>query len=216
MIRALSLLFCLATGADACETALLLSIDVSGSIDAGEYGLQIRGLADALDDPGVAEVLVRGRSALAVAQWSGIGQQAVVVGWQRMTDPFAVRAFAARVRDVPRAFRASDTAVGEAITHAIAQFAAVADCGRRVIDISGDGPENAGNSAARARGDAMRAKIDINAIAIEDMGVSTPIGAYYRKWVITRSGFVMTARGLQDYARAIRAKLLRELTEPVG
>ena len=49
-----------------CETALLLSIDTSGSIDRGEYRLQVQGLADALADPDVAEALVRGQVALAV------------------------------------------------------------------------------------------------------------------------------------------------------
>ena len=48
------------------------------------------------------------------------------------------------------------------------------------------------------------------------MGASAPISTYYRRWVITPEGFVMTARGLGDYPRAIRAKLLRELVKPVG
>ena len=43
------------------------------------------------------------------------------------------------------------------------------------------------------------------------MGPSSPISSFYRRWAITRGGFVITARGLGDYPRAIRAKLLREL-----
>jgi Ca-activated chloride channel homolog len=60
------------------------------------------------------------------------------------------------------------------------------------------------------------AGIEINAIAIEDMGQTAPISAFYQKWVITRGGFVMTARGLMDYPRAIREKLLRELDKPAS
>ncbi len=216
MMRALALSLALAAPAGACETALLLAIDISGSIDAGEYALQTRGLADALTDPEVAEALVRGQVALAVVQWSGVGAQALVLPWQRMLDPGAVQRFAGRARDLPRAFTASDTAVGEAVAFSLVQFATVPDCRRRVIDISGDGPENAGFTVARARQAAQAAGVEINAIAIEDMGPSAPISAFYRRWAITRGGFVMTARGLGDYPRAIREKLLRELSRPAS
>ena len=202
--------------ASACGTALVLAVDVSGSIDAGEYALQIEGLASALEEPGVRDVLVQDGDALSVVQWSGLGQQAVVLTWRRMDGRAQVEAFAAAVRAAPRAFAGSDTAVGEAMGFALAGFGPVADCARRVIDISGDGPENAGNSAARERGAAMRAGIEINAIAIEDAGAASPISRFYRTWVVTKGGFVVTARGMEDYARAIRAKLLRELSRQVG
>jgi Ca-activated chloride channel family protein len=192
MLRALALSACLCTPAAACETALLLAIDVSGSIDRGEYALQVQGLADALQDPEIAEVLLRDQVALSLD------------GFQQ------------RVASLPRAFTGSDTAVGEALSFAIGQFEAVGDCRRKVIDVSGDGPENAGFTVGQARSQAQRQGIEINAIAIEDMGVSAPISSFYRNWVITKDGFVMTARGLGDYPRAIRAKLLRELIKPVG
>jgi Ca-activated chloride channel family protein len=62
----------------------------------------------------------------------------------------------------------------------------------------------------------MDAGIQINAIAIEEPGPAFPITTYYRRWIITPGGFVVTARGLQDYAETLRLKLLRELTKPVG
>lgn len=216
MLRAILLSLCLATPAAACETALLLAIDVSGSIDSGEYRLQVEGLADALRDPEVAEVLERGQVALAVVQWSGVGRQVLSLPWRRMLSAAEIRRFSDAARAMPRAFRASDTAVGEAIGFSVAQFDAVPDCLRKVIDVSGDGPENVGFTIPQTRGDAISAGIEINAIAIEDMGQSAPISAFYKNWVVTPRGFVMTARGLQDYPRAIRAKLLRELSRPVG
>jgi Ca-activated chloride channel family protein len=106
--------------------------------------------------------------------------------------------------------------VGEAIRFALAQFAPVGDCKRRVIDISGDGQENAGFTDAKARSEAVAADVMINAIAIEDPGQAFPITAYYRGWIITPGGFVVSARGLADYAATLRAKLLRELQKPVG
>jgi Ca-activated chloride channel family protein len=214
MMRALALFGFLAAPVAACETALVLAIDISGSIDAGEYALQVEGLAAALRDPAVVDALVQGQVALTVVHWSGVGAQAVALPWQRMLDAGAVARYAARTDALPRAFTASDTAVGEAISYAQAQFAAVSDCRRRVIDISGDGPENAGFTVGSARQIAQADGIEINAIAIEDMGNSAPISSFYRRWVITRGGFVMTARGLGDYPRAIREKLLRELTKP--
>lgn len=216
MLRALALCLLSALPARACDTALLLAIDVSGSIDAGEYRLQSGGLADALLDPEVAEVLVQGQVALAVVHWSGSGEQALVQPWQRMLTADAVRRFSDAARAMPRAFRASDTAVGQAITAALAQFPAVADCRRRVIDISGDGPENAGFTVARARTDAIAAGVEINAIAIEDAGLPAPIAAFYAKWVITPGGFVVVARGLQAYPETLRLKLLRELVKQIG
>lgn len=217
MIRALFLALTLsAAPVRACDTALLLAIDVSGSIDRAEYALQTEGLAEALRDPEVTAALLKGQVALSVVQWSGLGKQAMTIPWQRMLSPRHIRDFIARVEAQPRAFQGSDTAVGEALSFSAAQFAAVPDCRRRVIDISGDGPENAGSTAPRARAEAARQGIEINAIAIEDMGQSSPITAFYRNWVITRGGFVVTARGLGDYPRAMRQKLLRELIRPTG
>lgn len=200
----------------ACETALVLAIDVSGSIDSGDYRLQVEGLSEALSDPEVIEALVRGQVAVAVVQWSGSTQQALSLSWQRMLSAEAVALFATRAGSMPRAFKGSDTAVGEGLRFAAAQFDAVPDCRRRVIDISGDGQENAGFTDARARSEAVAAGIAINAIAIEEPGPGIPITSYYRRWVITHGGFVMTARGLQDYAETLRLKLLRELADPIG
>lgn len=216
MFRAALLLCLTAQPARPCETALLLSIDVSGSIDAGDYRLQTEGLATALTDPEVAEALVAGQVALAVVQWSGTDEQALVLPWQRMLSDPDVARFAARAATLPRAFTGSDTAVGQAIRFATAQFAAVPDCARHVIDISGDGQENAGFSDAKARSEAIDAGLILNAIAIEEPGPAFPITTYYRNWIVTPGGFVFTARGLQDYAETLRLKLLRELTKPIG
>lgn len=216
MLR-LALLACLITHpALACETALLLSIDVSGSIDAGDYRLQTEGLASALSDPEVTEALISDQVAVAVVQWSGVAEQALVQPWQRMLSEADVTRFATRAVQVPRAFSGSDTAVGQGLRFATAQFAEVSDCRRKVIDVSGDGQENAGFTDARARTEALQAGLMINAIAIEDPGPAVPITTYYRNWIITPGGFVVTARGLQDYAETLRLKLLRELAKPVG
>lgn len=202
--------------AHACDTALLLAIDISGSIDAAEYDLQVRGLAEGLEDPDIIAALVQGQSAIAVVQWSGVGAQALVLPWQRVFDAGDAVRLAAAARALPRNFRASETAVGQAIDFSAAQFASVPECRRKVIDISGDGPENVGFTVGQARQRAAEQGIEINAIAIEDMGISTPITSFYQRWAITKGGFVITARGLRDYPRAMREKILRELTKPAA
>ena len=216
MLRALALCVCFTSKALACETALLLSIDISGSIDKGEYSIQIQGLAAALQDPAIADALVAGQMALAVVHWSGVGRQALVLPWTRMLSATDVARFSNTIATQPRAFSASDTAVGEAVDFSAAQFAAAPDCQRHVIDISGDGPENSGFTDAEARARAQGKGIEINAIAIEDMGRTDPVTRYYQKWVITKGGFVITARGLDDYPRAMREKILREISKVVG
>lgn len=213
LVPALTLaLLALPETARACAAALVLAMDVSGSVDAGEYRLQVEGLAAALADREVREVLVQDQVALAVVHWSGLGQQALVLPWQRMLAPAAVEAFAARVLAMPRAFAGSDTAVGEAMGFALAQFDAVPDCRRKIIDMSGDGDENAGFTTPRVRAAAIAQGVEVNGLAIEAMGLS--ITNFYRRRVITPGGFVETAQGHLDYARAIRAKMLRELTRP--
>jgi Ca-activated chloride channel family protein len=200
----------LAPPASACATALILAMDVSNSIDPGEYLIQTHGLADALEDPGIAEELLRGEVALSVIQWSGVGQQQVSIPWRRMTGPEDLRAFSREARALPRAFVMSDTAVGSFIDFALRQFGPVADCKRRVIDISGDGPDNAGTDPTAARRAAERAGVQINALAIEGIGIA--ITNFYRNRVITREGFVMTARGHSTYADTLRQKIRREIS----
>lgn len=205
-----------ASASTACDTALLLAVDVSNSIDAGEYRLQVDGMADALLDPVIADTLVQGQMALMVVQWSGRLEQDVSIPWTRITSPGALQAFAAEARSMKRRYINSDTAPGEALTFAISQFSEVSDCAIHIIDLSGDGTANSAGAmkvGPVARG-AERLGISINAIAIESSGLA--ITNYFRRNIITRNGFVMTARGHRDYPRAIKEKILREISKVTG
>lgn len=217
-LAALTLALCLsALPARACDVALLFAIDVSGSVDRGEYRLQMDGLSLALRDPTIADVLEAGQVALKVVQWSGLGQQQISIPWTRMRSRDDVERFATDVVRLPRAFVRSDTAVGEVLHFAADQFGPVSDCRRRVIDVSGDGPTNVGRPSGPASAAAARAGIEINGIAIEMAGRSMAVTEYYRRFVITRpGGFVMTARGHHDYPDTLRAKIFRELVQPLG
>ncbi len=212
MIRLGILLSLLAKPALACKLALLLSMDVSTSIDAGEFAYQRDGLADALLDTEVMNVLTRDRVALMVVQWSGVHDQAAVIPWRRMRSQGDVQAFSNWVRSMRREYVNSKTAVGSAIAFSIEQFRAVGDCERRVIDVSGDGASNSGAETSSQSRRAARAGIEINGIAIDIMG--NAVTEYYRRFVATPDGFVLTSTGFSDYPRTIRAKLLRELVKP--
>ncbi len=209
---ALAALNFIAGPAAACSVALLLAIDVSSSIDIGEYKFQTHGLADALLDPEIMDVLVLHQVALSVVQWSGAEEGDLTIPWRRMLSYSEVRNFAARVRDMPRKWEGSNTAVGDAIAFSVAQFGRVADCDRKVIDVSGDGSSNAGLNAVIESRKAEAAGIQINGIAIDIVGAA--ITAFYTRFVVTSDGFVITSRGFSDYPRSIREKLLRELIKP--
>lgn len=216
MVKRAFLLFALATTliagtARACDTALILAIDVSNSIDSGEYRIQAEGMAEALLDPLVREALVAGQVALTVIQWSGVGNQVVSLPWRRVATDADVVAIAEEARTMQRAIIMSNTAVGDLVRFARGQFAAVSDCTRKVIDISGDGDDNAGTVPEAERLLAERDGITINALAIESLGLS--ITNYYRLKVITRNGFVMTARGHSTYAETLKEKIRREVAK---
>ena len=198
----------------ACDTALLLTIDVSNSIDVAEYKLQTDGMADAVLDAEVSDALIQGQVALAVIQWSGVGRQEVSIPWRQIRTLSDVQDFAVDARLMPRAFVQSDTAPGDAILFSLDQFSNAPQCDRQVIDISGDGTPNAGSDTRTASREAERRGVTINGIAIESMGVA--ITGFFSRAVITRDGFVITARRHRDYPRAIREKILREVSRIFG
>ena len=204
----------LAGPAQACRTALILAMDVSQSVDPGEYRLQIDGLAAALRDPEIAEILVRDQVALSVIQWSGVDSQEVSLNWTQMLSPSHVQLFASAVQRLPRAFVMSNTAPAEAMGMALDHFDNGPVCQRRIIDMSGDGTPNAGGEVGRLRQQAERSGVTVNGLAIEGLGRA--ITNFYTRSVITRDGFVETARGHRDYARAIRRKILREISAVFG
>ena len=84
MLKAIALVLCLADPLQACETALLLAVDISGSVDAGEYALQMSGLAAALEDHDIADLLVEDSVALSLVHWSGLRRQKLLLPWRHM------------------------------------------------------------------------------------------------------------------------------------
>ncbi|WP_323776740.1 DUF1194 domain-containing protein [Leisingera sp.] len=194
----------------ACDLALVLAVDVSGSVDADEYRVQMDGLAEGLRDGVVSEALVKARAQVLLVQWSGESRQEVTLPWAPVRSFADVEALARQIEQAPRPWRNYSTAVGEALLLALDQFSAVPDCRRRVIDISGDGFSNEGVEPRAAHGALSALGVTVNAIAIEQ---SEPdLTAYFYENVIRGDGaFVVTAASFDDYPARIRKKLVREV-----
>lgn len=199
--------------AEPLDLLLVLAIDASGSIDPDEFRLQRMGCAEAVSHPAVVQAVMAGKRraiGAAVVDWGSPGGAATVVDWHRVTDAASAAVLADSIRAAPRSPQ-SWNAIGDAIDHAAALIAAApwaAD--ERVIDISGDGPDLRGNrSSLVAREDAAARGITVNALAIEER---PGLAATYEATVIAGPGaFVMRAESRQDFARALRAKLVREI-----
>jgi len=197
----------------ACDVALVLAIDVSGSVDAEEYRLQADGLSDALGDPVVSEALVNAKALVAVVQWSGIKRQRVSVPWTAIDTHFDVAGLREKIESAPRAFRNYSTGIGDAVSVAMdLHEAAPRQCRRKIIDVSGDGPSNEGSAPSDQHARLDAAQITVNGLAIE--GSEDGIADYYRARVAHGPGaFVVVAKNYADFPRAIRKKLLLELAD---
>ncbi len=211
-LRFLTLFLCLTRPAWACDLALALAVDVSGSVDSSEYRIQMDGLAAGLRDPVVSEALVRGQARVMLVQWTGESRQRVTIPWTKIDSFVALEKFADQVAQDPRVWRNFSTAIGEALEATLLRFDEVAECRRLLIDISGDGVSNEGIEPTQIHGLLKDRGVTVNAIAIEE---SEPdLTAYFFENVIFGEGaFVVSASGFADYPERIRKKLLREVTQ---
>jgi hypothetical protein len=193
---------------------LVLALDCSASVDSSEYALQLQGLAAAFRDPEVLaaiEGLKPLGAAIIVMQWGGPGESNVAVPWTHIASARDAKAFGYMIGLVRRWQYASSTSIATAIRDSARLLDGNEFEGhRRVIDISGDGPDNSGFDLAALRERALRAGITINGLPIE--GEEKSLAQYYEEQVIGGpDAFVEKARDFEDFARAIKAKLLREL-----
>ncbi|NNE51033.1 MAG: DUF1194 domain-containing protein [Sulfitobacter sp.] len=199
----------------ACDLALVLAVDVSGSVDEREYRIQMEGLALALSDGIVEDALVDAQAQITVVQWTGASRQRQTIPWTAMTSVEEVRALAVQVDNDLRRWRNFSTAIGEAITLSADLFDAVPECRRKVIDVSGDGISNEGKEPQEVLPSLNARGIVVNGLAIETD--ETDLTAYYFENLIVGEGaFVITANGFEDYPEQIRRKLQRETTKQLS
>ena len=201
---------------DTVDMALVLAMDVSGSVNAYEYGLQRDGVAAAFRDPEVLAAIQLGqrkRIAVTVVQWAGVGKQAISVPWKIVGARDAAWDFSDQVKAMPRKFINGETHIAGIIEFASkVALQAPATTGRYVIDISGDGMDNVGYAPDFARNRAVKSGVTINGLAI--LNETPRLTEYYHHRVIGGpNAFVMKANRYEDYAEAIRKKLIREISQ---
>jgi hypothetical protein len=214
-----------AARADTVDVALVLAADVSRSIDAGEFQLQRQGYAAGVTSPKVLMAIQAGiHQAIAVCfvEWSGPEEQMVVVQWTVIKDDESAAEFASTLLSAPRSFTGR-TSISAGIDFAVQQLAesgVLAE--RRVIDVSGDGTNNAGRPVTDARDEAVAAGITINGLAIINdrpagyffAHTQPPEGlpAYYRNNVVGGNGaFLQVVQDFSTFGDAITNKLLTEI-----
>jgi hypothetical protein len=210
-----------AAAQDMVDVALVLLADGSGSIDPEEFQLQRQGYAEALTS---SEVLAAIRSntnqklGVIFVEWGAPSSQEIIVDWTVIDGEASAANFAARLRAAPKKTFGYNS-ISNAIDLGVqlldrAPFRAV----RKVIDVSGDGPNIGGRDILAARDAAVGQGITINALAIRQPGsvvapsLGMPLEDYYRQNVIGGPGaFVETADGRERFAQAIRNKLVLEI-----
>ncbi len=206
-----------------CRQALALGLDVSGSVDAREYRLQLDGLASALEDAEVRAALLAVPDApvyLLVYEWSGPEDQVTLLPWTAI-DSVSLEQTVALLRATERRVASPGTALGVAMMLGARHLAVQGDCWRRTLDISGDGKSNLGPRPRDVKAAIASKGITINALAIgvDDAGTGdirqaeiSELSSYFRAEVIVGpDAFVVTSLGFDGYAEAMRIKLLREL-----
>ncbi|MCQ0987259.1 DUF1194 domain-containing protein [Jiella marina] len=210
------------------DVELVLAVDVSWSMDRSEQEIQRDGYAAAFRNPEVQQAIldgVYGRVAVTYVEWAGTISQSVVVPWTLIDSREAADAFAYQLTtELPD--RERRTSISSAIDRIVPMFADNAYDGlRKVIDVSGDGPNNQGRLVTMARDEAVAAGIVINGLPLMTSGGYYSWGSipdldrYYSECVIGGPGsFVIPVNDWTQFPEAVRRKLILELAEewPAG
>jgi hypothetical protein len=223
-----ALITCLAPSAqaDQVDLELVLAMDASGSISNSEYILQLNGTAAAFRDPAIQAAIVSGptgKIAVSVMLWSDAAFPKIKSGWFVLDSAQSADAFAGFVEtfqlseDDTVEIGGGGTGIGAGVREAVNMLTGNTHHGlRQVIDVSGDGIEtefsfSRGIMVRDAKLIALAAGITVNGLPILSENFPA-LDDYYRDEVIAGPGaFVETADSFEDFGRAIRRKLLREI-----
>jgi hypothetical protein len=200
------------------DVALVLAVDVSGSIDYEEAELQRKGIVDAFMSREVIQAIQAGslgRIGVSVVYFSSrdYGVMSVPVNWMVVQDQASATAF---VKALVAARRPS--ARGTSISDALELSMRMIETGpyhsvKQVIDVSGDGVNNAGRPVQQVREEVLSKGITINGLAIIDYSTPQDLDKYFEACVIGGpAAFALEAKGFTDFARAMRRKLVLEIS----
>lgn len=201
------------------DVALVLAVDMSGSMDIDEARVQRTGYVEALSHPEFFNAVrngLNGRIAISYFEWAGSVNETSLVNWKIIETPQDAAAFAAELASRP-VFTRRGTSISNAISFGGKLLETVPyQAMRRVIDVSGDGPNNMGPLIDPARKAAVEDGVIINglAILIRPSGAKGSLDRYYADCVIGGPGsFVLPVHKAEDFAVAIRQKLVMEVSQ---
>ena len=207
--------------APSVDVELILAVDVSYSMDMDELAIQREGYAQAIVSKEFLQALKglpNGKISVTYFEWAASNDQKIIIPWRLIDGPETADAVASEILKTPIR-RASRTSISGAIKFAVPLFDEDPYHGlRRVIDISGDGPNNNGAPVTGARDAALEKGIIINGlpIMVKEPSYSTMdidnLDFYYEDCVIGGPGsFVVSIKDREKFKEAIRAKLLLEV-----
>jgi hypothetical protein len=211
-----------AYAAEPVDVELVLAVDVSLSMSPDELVIQRDGYVAALTDPTVLRAIadgVHGRIAVTYVEWAGASVQQVVVPWSVIGNAEDAAAFVARMTATPPR-SARRTSISAALEFAGALFEGSGFRGlKRVIDVSGDGPNNQGQPVDATRDRLAARGITINGLPLMTNGGGmasaydiSNLDTYYTDCVIGGPGaFMIPVNGWAQFPEAIRRKLVLEL-----
>lgn len=198
------------------DLALVFAVDVSSSVDEGDYKLQMGGIAQALRSPLALDYVQSGsqrKVAISLVQWSTAKTQVVTLDWHILVDGPSIEAAALSIETQERRWSLGGTGMAAALefcTTLLNNFPMPAR--RKLIDVSGDGQDNEGGDVAHARALTLASGITINGLPIIEG--SQYIEDYYRFQIIGGPGaFIEPAVNILAFGRAMQSKLLRELQD---
>ena len=204
------------------DVKLVLAVDVSPSIDDQEFAVEREGTAAAFADPQVVQAIQNGslgRIAVILVHFSSQQFNRVIVNWTIIRDRASAQAFATAVRNAARTpgRRTSISSALELSSLLLEASEKDITATRRVIDVTGDGPNNFGDSMTMVHDKTIAQGIVVNGLPVmDDManGYFADLDKYYAGCVTGgRGSFVIPVKSYRDYSAAMRHKLILEISD---
>jgi hypothetical protein len=210
------------SGATEVDLKLILATDVSRSINNREARTQREGAAEAFANPEVIKAIqsgALGRIAVAMIDWSSPQYDRVVLDWTIVKDKASAMALSEKVRAIPRT-PGQRTSISGALELGSLLFETSSKdiiANRRVIDVSGDGPNNDGNALKEVHDKIIASGIVVNGLPVMDEnanGYYPDLDKYYAGCVVGgRGAFVVVVKSFTDFGAAMRHKLILEVSQ---
>ncbi|HYK81388.1 MAG TPA: DUF1194 domain-containing protein [Micropepsaceae bacterium] len=210
------------TGSVKVDVKLVIATDVSLSINDEEEQLEREGIAEVFLDPDVVKAIkggALGRIAVAMLDWSSPNYDRVVLDWTFVEDEASATALAEKVRTIPRTpgTRTSISGALERATLMLNESDGKIVATRKVIDVSGDGPNNDGVSLQHIHDTTANNGITVNGLPIMDEnaeGYVPDLDQYYAACVVAGKGsFLVVVKKFKDFGAAMRRKLVLEISQ---